>query len=76
MRVRLSTAGILMDILAGGKGVAIGKTATTENALDISSDWKLLFYQATVGDYNGASTEELVPWMHSIDARLTALENS
>lgn len=73
---RLSTAGILMDFLAGGKGMAFGKKATEANALDISPDWSLLFYQATVGAYSGTTRQDLVSWMHDIDTRLTALESS
>lgn len=72
----LGTAGILIDFLSGGKGMAIGKVASTSNALDINPDWKLLFYRATVGAYNGGSAQDLVAWMHDIDTRLTALENS
>lgn len=71
----LSVAGILLDWLAGGKGMAVGKQATTANALDITSDWKLLFYKATVGAYSGDNAQDLVAWMHDIDTRLTALES-
>lgn len=75
--VRLSTSGILLDYLAGGKGMAVGKTATEQKALDIASDWRLLFYQADVGAYNDdTSSQDLVTWMHGVDARLTALENN
>lgn len=74
--VRLSTAGILLDYLSGGKGMAVGKTATERMALDIAKDWKLLFYQADVGAYNDDTTSvDLVNWMHDVDARLTALES-
>lgn len=74
---RLSTAGVLIDYLAGGKGMAIGKTATQQKALDIARDWKLLFYNADVGAYNNdTSSIDLVSWMHNIDSRLTQLENS
>ena len=75
--MRLSTSGILLDYLAGGKGMAVGKTATEPMALDIAKDWKLLFYQADVGAYHDdTSSEDLVSWMHDVDTRLTALENS
>ncbi len=73
---RLSTASILIDYLSGGKGMAIGKAATEPSALDIAADWKLLFYQATVGAYNGDNEQDLVLWMHDVDDRLTYLENS
>ena len=75
--IRLSTSGVLIDYLSGGKGMAIGKTATQQKALDIASDWRLLFYNADVGAYNDNSTSvDLVSWMHGIDTRLTQLENS
>ena len=73
---RLSTAGVLIDWLSGGKGMAVGKVAETRNMLDINPDWRLLFYQATVGNYNGTTDADLIAWMHDIDDRLTALENS
>ena len=75
-QLRLSTANVLIDFLANGKGMAVGKNATTQNALDIANGWSLLFYQATVGAYNGSSSTSLIPWMHNVDSRLTALENS
>ena len=73
---RLSTAGVLIDWLSGGKGMAVGKVAETRNMLDINPDWRLLFYQATVGNYNGTTDADLIAWMHDIDDRLTAIENS
>lgn len=72
----LSTGTILLDYLSGGKGMAVGKAATEANALDISSDWKLLFYKATVGGYTGDNAEDLIAWMHNVDSRLDYLENS
>lgn len=35
----ISTAAVLMDFLHGGKGIAIGKVAETENCLEVSQDW-------------------------------------
>lgn len=35
----ISTAAVLMDFLRGGKGIAIGKVAETENCLEVSQDW-------------------------------------
>lgn len=72
----LSTGAILIDFLAGGKGMAVGKVATTPNALDISPAWKLLFYQATIGAYNGATPVDLIAWMKDIDARLKHIEDT
>ena len=73
-KLRLSTANVLIDFLAGGKGMAIGKTATVENALDISPTYRLLFYNATVGAYQGTSQRDLVAWMHDTEAKIAALE--
>ena len=73
---RLSTGTVLMDYLSGGTGMAIGKAATERKALDIAEDWKLLFYQATGGAYEGDIEQDLVAWMHDIDGRLDYLENS
>lgn len=70
----LSTGAILIDFLAGGKGMALGKVATEANTLDIADAWKLLFYKATVGGYNGAAAKDLVAWMHDIDSRLAHIE--
>lgn len=74
-RQRLSTGMILMDFLSGGKGVAFGKVASEQNAVDISNAWDLLFYKATVGAYDGTTRQDLVAWMHDVDARLEALES-
>ena len=71
----LSTGTIIMDILNGGRGIAIGKNATVASAVDIDSNWKLLFFKATVAAYNG-SRQDLIAWMHSVDSRLTTLENT
>ena len=35
----ISTAAVLMDFLHGGKGIAIGKVAETENCFEVSQDW-------------------------------------
>ena len=35
----VSTAAVLMDFLSGGRGIAIGKVAETENCLEVSQDW-------------------------------------
>ena len=37
--VTVSTAAVLMDFLSGGRGIAIGKVAETENCLEVSQDW-------------------------------------
>ena len=72
----LSTAGVLLDFLNGGKGVAVGKVAESQNVFDINPVWKLLFYKATVGNYQNNTDQDLIAWMHDIDDRLEELENT
>lgn len=40
--LRLSTAGVIMDIFHGGHGVAFGKVAENDYTLEITSDWDVL----------------------------------
>ena len=47
---RLSTAGVIMDFKSGGKGVAFGKVAETDNMVEISSDWTLQVYNIKIGN--------------------------
>jgi hypothetical protein len=49
----VSTAAVVMDFLSGGKGVAIGKVAETQNCFEVSSDWSAKFLGTT---YLGTST--------------------
>ena len=72
----LSTGAILIDFLSGGSGMAVGKVATAANTLDIAPSWKLQFYQATIGAYNGTTPVNLVTWMRDIDARLKHIEDT
>lgn len=37
--VRLSTAGVIMDFLAGGKGIGLGKVAETQNCVEVNPEW-------------------------------------
>ena len=39
MTVRLSTAGVIMDFLAGGKGIGLGKVAETQNCVEVNPEW-------------------------------------
>lgn len=47
---RLSTAGVIMDFKSGGKGVAFGKVAETDNMVEISSNWTLKAYNIMIGN--------------------------
>jgi hypothetical protein len=49
----LPSAAVIMDFLASGNGMAIGKTAETENALDIG--WDVIFR----GGVSGLDTEDI-----------------
>jgi len=39
--VKLSTAGVIMDFLAGGKGIGLGKVAEYSNAVEVNPEWTL-----------------------------------
>lgn len=66
--VALSTAGVIMDWLYGGKGVAFGKVAELENALEVGSDWNLIAYKMMLNDVN------VVNWIKEIASRMNAIE--
>ena len=38
--IRLSTAGVIMDFLAGGKGIGLGKVAEHSQMVEVNSDWE------------------------------------
>lgn len=62
--VRLSTAGVIMDFLAGGKGIGLGKVAEYSNAVEVNPEWTL-----KVGsiELNGSDLGQL---LQQIDQRL------
>ena len=64
--IRLSTAGVLMDFLAGGQGLAIGKVAEYTKTLDLAPDWTFLVDNLMIAN------TDLVQWMQDIERRLTA----
>ena len=37
--VRLSTAGVIMDFLSGGKGIGLGKVAETQRMVEVNPEW-------------------------------------
>lgn len=45
---RLSTAGAVLDIYAGGKGIAFGKVAESPNVFEVTPDWLLKFCNAAM----------------------------
>ena len=62
--VRLSTAGVILDILSGGKGVAFGKVAETQAALEVCPDWTLICQTLRLAEV------DLGTWMQAIEQRL------
>ena len=38
--IRLSTAGVIMDFLRGGKGIGFGKVAETQNMVEVNPEWE------------------------------------
>lgn len=49
--VTLSTAGVVLDIKAGGKGVGFGKVAEYDNCIDFNPQWDVRVYGMTLADY-------------------------
>ena len=47
----VSTASVLMDFKAGGKGIAIGKVAEHDNTFEISDKWELRVHGKKLIDY-------------------------
>ena len=47
----VSTASVVMDFLRGGKGVAIGKVAETQNCFEVSGDWSAKVQRDNVSGY-------------------------
>ncbi len=46
----VSTAAVLMDFKAGGKGIAIGKVSEKDNVFEIANDWELEVHGKTIVD--------------------------
>ena len=47
----VSTASVVMDFKAGGKGVAVGKVAETDNCFEVSEDWDVNVYGMLLANY-------------------------
>ena len=47
----VSTAAVLMDFKAGGKGIAIGKVAEKDNVVEIANNWELEIHGKKLVDY-------------------------
>ena len=57
----VSTAAVVMDFKAGGKGVAVGKVAETDNMFEISEDWDVKVYGKLLKDYIQSLTAAIYP---------------
>lgn len=63
--LRLSTAGVVLDILRGGKGIGFGKVAEVPEAADISPDWTLIAHKMLLGN------TDMIAWIAEVERRLT-----
>ena len=63
--VVLSTAGVIMDFLAGGKGIGLGKVAELQKCVEVNPEWKL---KAATIELNGTDLGTLLA---QIQQRLT-----
>lgn len=57
----VSTAAVVMDFKAGGKGVAVGKVAETDNMFEVSEDWDVKVYGKLLKDYIQSLTSAIYP---------------
>ncbi len=47
----VSTAAVVMDFKSGGKGIAVGKVAETDNCFEVSPDWNVKMYGKLMKQY-------------------------
>lgn len=66
--LRLSTAQAVLDLLYGGGGIAFGKVANVQDAVEISDLWKLICYKLML---NGIDMNK---WVKQLESRVGALE--
>lgn len=64
----LSSAGVVMDWLRGGKGISFGKVASRKMAVEVSEMWKFICYNLVL------SNVDVSLWMKQIEARLKGVE--
>ena len=57
----VSTAAVVMDFKAGGKGVAVGKVAENDNMFEVSEDWDVKVYGKLLKDYIASLTAAIYP---------------
>lgn len=49
-QISLSTAGVALDIRAGGKGVGLGKVAETDNMIEVNPQWTFKATNVMIGN--------------------------
>lgn len=57
----VSTAAVVMDFKSGGKGVAVGKVAETDNCLEVSEAWDVKVYGKLLKDYIQSFIKTMYP---------------
>lgn len=67
--VRLSTAGVIMDFLSGGKGIGLGKVAETQRMVEVNPEWR--FRSANIEVKVENSMVDLGTLLAQIQQRLT-----
>lgn len=66
--IQLSTAGVIMDWLFGGRGVSFGKVAEMEYALEVGQNWDLVAYKMLLNNV------DVVQWIKEMASRMDAIE--
>ena len=57
----VSTAAVLMDFKAGGKGIAIGKVAEHDKTFEVSEDWDVRVYGKLLSEYIQSLANAIYP---------------
>ena len=57
----VSTAAVVMDFKSGGKGVAVGKVAETDNCFEVSEVWDVKVYGKLLKDYIQSFIKTMYP---------------
>lgn len=68
-RGRIPKAGVIMEYMHDGLGIAIGKNATEAHTFDIDRSWGLYFGNAYVENYNQHQPQHLATWMRDVDTK-------
>ena len=57
----VSTAAVLMDFKAGGKGIAIGKVAEQDKTFEVAEDWNIRVYGKLLPEYIQSVANAIYP---------------